>query len=208
VHPESPEAVIELADAVGSTSQLIKAAQSLPNKTFIVATDRGIFYKMQQLCPDKVFIEAPTAGNGAACRSCAHCPWMAMNTLERVLKSLRKGERDLRRSGADPQGDQAAQPHARFHPGGAPEVVRQRLNAQPKAAAGQAKPCQAPQFFSSRTAAFWPVLQRPIMSLTMRCCSMISRWRWSICEASGKLLPAGAWRSRAAGSPGRNRRPG
>lgn len=91
VHPESPEAVIELADAVGSTSQLIKAAQTLPNKTFIVATDRGIFYKMQQLCPDKEFVEAPTAGNGAACRSCAHCPWMAMNTLERVLDCLRKG---------------------------------------------------------------------------------------------------------------------
>ena len=67
VHPESPTSVIELADAVGSTSQLIAAAQRLPNKTFIVATDRGIFYKMQQLCPDKVFVEAPTAGNGAAC---------------------------------------------------------------------------------------------------------------------------------------------
>ncbi|MFG0916245.1 quinolinate synthase NadA [Pseudomonas sp. CJQ_11] len=91
VHPESPESVIDLADAVGSTSQLIKAAQTLPNKTFIVATDRGIFYKMQQLCPDKVFVEAPTAGNGAACRSCAHCPWMAMNTLERVLDCLRNG---------------------------------------------------------------------------------------------------------------------
>lgn len=95
VHPESPEAVIELADAVGSTSQLIKAAQTLPNKTFIVATDRGIFYKMQQLCPDKEFVEAPTAGNGAACRSCAHCPWMAMNTLERVLDCLRKGSNEI-----------------------------------------------------------------------------------------------------------------
>ncbi len=91
VHPESPESVVALADAVGSTSQLIKAAQTLPNKTFIVATDRGIFYKMQQLCPDKDFIEAPTAGNGAACRSCAHCPWMAMNTLERTLACLREG---------------------------------------------------------------------------------------------------------------------
>jgi quinolinate synthase len=91
VHPESPEAVIDLADAVGSTSHLIKAAQTLPNKMFIVATDRGIFYKMQQLCPDKIFIEAPTAGNGAACRSCAHCPWMAMNTLERTLQCLREG---------------------------------------------------------------------------------------------------------------------
>ena len=95
VHPESPEAVIALADAVGSTSQLIAAAQRMPNPTFIVATDRGIFYKMQQLCPDKSFIEAPTAGNGAACRSCAHCPWMAMNTLERTLQCLRGGSNEI-----------------------------------------------------------------------------------------------------------------
>lgn len=95
VHPESPEAVVELADAVGSTSQLIKAAQTLPHPTFIVATDRGIFYKMQQLCPDKHFIEAPTAGSGASCRSCAHCPWMAMNTLERTLQSLREGSNEI-----------------------------------------------------------------------------------------------------------------
>lgn len=95
VHPESPESVIDLADAVGSTSQLIAAAQNLPNKTFIVATDRGIFYKMQQLCPDKAFIEAPTAGNGAACRSCAHCPWMAMNTLERMLQGLQMGSNEI-----------------------------------------------------------------------------------------------------------------
>ena len=95
VHPESPESVIEMADAIGSTSQLIKAAQTLPNPTFIVATDRGIFYKMQQLCPDKQFIEAPTAGTGAACRSCAHCPWMAMNTLERTLECLRTGSNEI-----------------------------------------------------------------------------------------------------------------
>jgi quinolinate synthase len=95
VHPESPEAVIELADAVGSTSQLIKAAQELPNQMFIVATDRGIFYKMQQLCPGKTFVEAPTAGNGAACRSCAHCPWMAMNTLQRTLDCLRNGSGEV-----------------------------------------------------------------------------------------------------------------
>jgi quinolinate synthase len=95
VHPESPEAVIALADAVGSTSQLIAAAQRMPNPAFIVATDRGIFYKMQQLCPDKTFIEAPTAGNGAACRSCAHCPWMAMNTLQRTLDCLREGTNEI-----------------------------------------------------------------------------------------------------------------
>ena len=118
VHPESPEAVVELADAVGSTSQMIEAAHTLPNQKFIVATDHGIFYKMQQQCPDKEFIVAPTAGSGATCRSCAHCPWMAMNTLERTLQCLRTGQqRDPRRCGADPQGGQAAQAHARLHPG-------------------------------------------------------------------------------------------
>ena len=88
VHPESPAAIVDLADAVGSTSQLIKAAQEMPNKKFIVATDRGIFYKMQQLCPEKEFFEAPTAGEGATCRSCAHCPWMAMNGLKEIEQSL------------------------------------------------------------------------------------------------------------------------
>ncbi len=88
VHPESPASVVEIADAVGSTSQLIQAAQDMPNQTFIVATDKGIFYKMQQLMPEKQFIEAPTAGNGATCKSCAHCPWMAMNGLEAIYESL------------------------------------------------------------------------------------------------------------------------
>lgn len=88
VHPESPAEIIDLADSVGSTSQLIKAAQALPNKKFIVATDRGIFYKMQQLCPDKEFFEAPTAGEGATCKSCAHCPWMAMNGLKEIEEAL------------------------------------------------------------------------------------------------------------------------
>jgi len=95
VHPESPEAVIELADAVGSTSQLIRAAQELPHSMFIVATDRGIFYKMQQAAPDKTFIEAPTGGSGATCRSCAHCPWMAMNGLENIAQALEQGRDEV-----------------------------------------------------------------------------------------------------------------
>jgi quinolinate synthase len=95
VHPESPAEVIALADAVGSTSQLIAAARTLPQQTLIVATDRGIFYKMQQAVPGKTLIEAPTAGNGAACRSCAHCPWMAMNTLQRTLDCLRQGSNEI-----------------------------------------------------------------------------------------------------------------
>lgn len=92
VHPESPASVVELADAVGSTSQLIKASQTMSNDTFIVATDRGIFYKMQQAMPDKTFIEAPTGGNGATCRSCAHCPWMAMNGLKAIEDALLQSE--------------------------------------------------------------------------------------------------------------------
>lgn len=95
VHPESPGEVIEMADVVGSTTQLIQAAVELPNEKFIVATDRGIFYKMRQAAPDKLFIEAPTAGNGATCRSCAHCPWMAMNALENLEYSLRSGENEI-----------------------------------------------------------------------------------------------------------------
>jgi len=88
VHPESPASVVEMADAVGSTSQLIRAAQTMDNDTFIVATDRGIFYKMQQAAPGKNLIEAPTGGNGATCRSCAHCPWMAMNGLKAIEAAL------------------------------------------------------------------------------------------------------------------------
>ncbi|TNI78948.1 quinolinate synthase [Aeromonas sobria] len=91
VHPESPASVIELADAVGSTSQLIKAAKELPQQKLIVATDRGIFYKMQQACPDKEMVEAPTGGDGATCRSCAHCPWMAMNGLVAIKAALTDG---------------------------------------------------------------------------------------------------------------------
>ena len=90
VHPESPQAIVDLADAVGSTSQLIKAAQQLPNKEMIVATDKGIFYKMQQVCPDKTLYSAPTAGEGASCRTCAHCPWMAMNGLQAIEQGLRE----------------------------------------------------------------------------------------------------------------------
>lgn len=92
VHPESPEAVVELADVVGSTTQLIAASERLPNQQFIVATDRGIFYKMQQRSPHKTFIEAPTAGQGASCRSCAHCPWMAMNDLQRLKQVLERSD--------------------------------------------------------------------------------------------------------------------
>jgi quinolinate synthase len=88
VHPESPAAVIEMADAVGSTTGIIQAAERLGAKEYIVATDGGILHQMRKRLPGVTFIEAPTAGKGATCQSCAHCPWMAMNGLHNLLETL------------------------------------------------------------------------------------------------------------------------
>ena len=95
VHPESPAAVVALADMVGSTSQLIAAAQSFDAKEFIVATDSGILHKMKMAAPGKRFIEAPTAGNSATCKSCAQCPWMAMNGLQNLADALESGRNEI-----------------------------------------------------------------------------------------------------------------
>ena len=96
VHPESPSEVVELADVVGSTSKLLQASEDLPDDIFIVATDAGILYKMQQKSPNKQFIIAPTGGYGAVCKSCAHCPWMAMNTLDLLENCLRTGHDEIK----------------------------------------------------------------------------------------------------------------
>jgi quinolinate synthase len=95
VHPESPEAVIAMADVVGSTTQLIDAVRRLPNHEFIVATDNGIFHKMRAAAPGKILLEAPTAGEGATCTSCAHCPWMAMNGLRKLAAILESGGNEI-----------------------------------------------------------------------------------------------------------------
>jgi quinolinate synthase len=95
VHPESPRAIVQLADVVGSTTQLIKATQTLDSKVFIVATDNGIMHKMRTLSPDKIFLEAPTAGHGANCTSCNHCPWMAMNGLLNLAEVLETGKNEI-----------------------------------------------------------------------------------------------------------------
>ena len=95
VHPESPDSVVRLADVVGSTSQLIDAAMKLPNQKMIVATDQGIFYKMQQAVPDKELLVAPTGGSGATCRSCASCPWMGMNGLDNLLSCIETGTNEI-----------------------------------------------------------------------------------------------------------------
>ena len=95
VHPESPADVIALADAVGSTSAILKAARDMDALEFIVATDNGMMHKLRTLNPGKVFYEAPTAGNSATCKSCAHCPWMAMNGLAGVAQVLETGSNTI-----------------------------------------------------------------------------------------------------------------
>jgi len=89
VHPESPESVIAKADFVGSTKQIIAAGKKSSADTLIIATDHGLFYKMSQAVPNKRLIPAPTGGKSATCKSCAHCPWMAMNTLVNLYEALR-----------------------------------------------------------------------------------------------------------------------
>jgi quinolinate synthase len=95
VHPESPAPVIELADLVGSTTQIIKAVTEMENRQFVIATDQGIFHKMQQAAPDKELIIAPTAGHGATCYSCANCPWMAMNELEALAQVFDRDDNEV-----------------------------------------------------------------------------------------------------------------
>ncbi|MEY5099535.1 MAG: Quinolinate synthase [Pseudomonadota bacterium] len=95
VHPESPAEVVALADAVGSTSAILNAAKTMDAREFIVATDNGMMHKLRALNPGKTFIEAPTAGNSATCKSCAHCPWMAMNSLAGVVRVLETGLNEI-----------------------------------------------------------------------------------------------------------------
>jgi quinolinate synthase len=95
VHPESPQSVVAQADVVGSTTQILNAVVTSPATTFIVATDNGLMHRMRQLAPGKTLIEAPTAGNSATCKSCAHCPWMAMNALQGVVACLESGSGEI-----------------------------------------------------------------------------------------------------------------
>ena len=130
VHPESPASVIAMADAVGSTTGIIQAAERLGAKEYIVATDGGIIHQMRKRLPGVTFIEAPTAGKGATCQSCAHCPWMAMNGLHNLLDVLETGKNEIHVDPAIGQARQGADPaHARFraHAPARDEGQRRRL---------------------------------------------------------------------------------
>lgn len=95
VHPESPSTVVDLADCVGSTTQLIDYAKKSKAKKLIVATDKGIFYQLLKNNPEKEFFEAPTAGNGATCNSCSMCPWMGMNSIKNLHDAVKNKTNEI-----------------------------------------------------------------------------------------------------------------
>ncbi len=84
-HPECEPTLLEKADFIGSTSALLKFSAENPARTFIVATEEGILYQMKKLSPDKEFIPAPPNANCA----CNECPFMKLNTLEKIYLTLR-----------------------------------------------------------------------------------------------------------------------
>jgi quinolinate synthase len=85
-HPECPAHILELADYVGSTSGILKYAIQSASDTIIVATEPHIMHQMEKAAPHKTFIGAPGADGNC---NCNNCPFMAMNTLEKLYLSLR-----------------------------------------------------------------------------------------------------------------------
>ena len=85
-HPECPPTIVDHADYVGSTSGILQFAKTFPGDTLIVATEPHIIHQMQLAIPDKQFIGAPGADGNCNCNI---CPYMALNTLEKLYVSLR-----------------------------------------------------------------------------------------------------------------------
>ena len=84
-HPECEPSVLRHAAFIGSTSALLNHAKTSPKQSFIVATEPGIIHQMEKACPEKTFIPAPPNGNCA----CNECPYMRLNTLEKLYVALR-----------------------------------------------------------------------------------------------------------------------
>lgn len=85
-HPECPAYIVDHADYVGSTSGILNFAKTMPGDTLIVATEPHIIHQMELALPEKTFIGAP--GGDGNC-NCNVCPYMALNTLEKLYLALR-----------------------------------------------------------------------------------------------------------------------
>lgn len=92
-HPECDETVLNYAQVIGSTSRLLEEVQKNPAKKFIVATETGIFHQMQKLRPDVTLIQAPVLDSGC---SCNNCPYMKMNSMEKIKHALETFEPQVR----------------------------------------------------------------------------------------------------------------
>ena len=90
-HPECKQAVLEMADYIGSTTALLAYTKKADAKKFIVATETGILHQMKKQCPEKEFIIVPA---DETC-SCNDCPYMKMNTLEKVYNALNDEQPEL-----------------------------------------------------------------------------------------------------------------
>ena len=85
-HPECPAFILDHADYVGATSGILDYAKSMKGDTLIVATEPHIIHQMEKAVPDKMFIGAPGADGNCNCNI---CPYMALNTLEKLYLALR-----------------------------------------------------------------------------------------------------------------------
>ena len=85
-HPECPPHILEHADEIGSTSHILKVALSSPSREVIVATEPHIIHQMEKAAPEKTFIGAPGADGNCNCNM---CPYMALNTMEKLYVALR-----------------------------------------------------------------------------------------------------------------------
>lgn len=90
-HPECPESVLDLADHIGSTAALLKFTKESPAEEFIVVTEAGILHQMEKSSPQKKFYPAP---NNEHC-SCAECPYMRLNSLEKIRAALEKEQPEV-----------------------------------------------------------------------------------------------------------------
>ena len=89
-HPECPEALLNYATHIGSTSSLLKYTADHPGLEFIVLTEPGIIHQMQQRSPGSQFFPVPGMEEGGACLSCNNCPYMKMNTMEKLYLCMRE----------------------------------------------------------------------------------------------------------------------
>lgn len=91
-HPECPENILDYADMIGSTSQIIKTAVDSPNKEFIIGTEPGIIHHIKKLAPEKTYFELPGL-NGCSCNICPH---MRLNTIDKMISALENMEPELK----------------------------------------------------------------------------------------------------------------